>query len=75
MLLTWSCRRLYNARPGPPEWKRPFLAPGGTAWVADPGRPQARGFPVAARESGLEVEVTEEDGRPTFRITPAEPAP
>ena len=68
---------LYETRNLKPvgEFIRTHLAPGGTAWVADPGRPQARGFPVAARESGLEVEVTEEDGRPTFRITPAEPAP
>ncbi len=68
---------LYEARNLEPvgRFVAAHLAPGGTAWIADPGRPQAKAFAEVAARSGLEVQEIEDDGRSLFRLTPAKPTP
>ncbi|HLH27119.1 MAG TPA: class I SAM-dependent methyltransferase [Chloroflexota bacterium] len=53
---------LYEARNGPAvaAFLARHLAPGGEAWLADPGRPHARDFPALAEQAGLELLSSEQ---------------
>ncbi|WP_051471038.1 class I SAM-dependent methyltransferase [Patulibacter minatonensis] len=61
---------LYEARNGPALLRtlERVVAPGGEAWIADPGRPTAAGFWRAAAETWtLDLLGDEASGRPTVR--------